>query len=547
MASGSFSNYIIQSNAYSLRVDWTSTPDINTNSSSVTCKMYLDQGWSLYIPSRSDNTCVVNGQTYTFASPAISKSSGTTLLGTVTNPTVSHNNDGTKTCTITATFYIRFTRDSTGVYYEKIVASSTVNLDTIARTSDVTLSNVSPDIGSAITINIDRKVSTFEHYVYAKWAAKTIQIGTNVDTSVSWTLPMSMCEDIQTAPPERTGTIYVETYNGSILIGTKTVGFTGKVPADVVPTISAVDVAEATTGIASKFNAYVQNKSTLAVSVTAAGVYGSAITKYETYIQAAKYTGSSFTSGIITASGAIEVATTVTDSRGRTATFSQSITVLAYNPPVINSMSAWRIDPSGTANDEGERIAMSMNFAISPVGNLNDGTYTFKYKASGDADFTTFGSGAASWLYNDTQYFTTSPVISANNAYIIQLEVSDYFQTATYAVEIPTAYTIMDFRNTGKGIAIGKVSEKDSLEVAMNADFTGQVKIYSPASDVADSGFLRLYRDDGTLCAFFATSDGGNGLNLHFYSGGVWSGIVKFTADGAIIAKNLSYGTATTT
>lgn len=91
-------------------------------------------------------------------------------------------------------------------------------------------------------------------------------------------------------------------------------------------------------------------------------------------------------------------------------------------------------------------------------------------------------------------------------------------------------------------MAIGKVSEKDALEVAMNSEFTGQVKIFAPASTEADSGFIRMYRADGTLCAFLATSDGGDALNLHLYSGGAWSGVVKITSDGTIEASNVRIG-----
>ena len=187
-----------------------------------------------------------------------------------------------------------------------------------------------------------------------------------------------------------------------------------------------------------------------------------------------------------------------------------------------------------------------MKFAISSVGGKNDRTYNFKYRKSTDTNFTSFASGTASTSYDDTQYFTSSPEISTDYAYVIRIEIADYFQTVAYEVQIATAFTIMDFRSTGKGMAIGKVSEKDALEVAMNSEFTGQVKIFAPGSTVADSGFIRMYRNDGTLCAFLATSDGGNGLNLHFYENGVWKGVVKFTSDGAIIAKNLAYGTATT-
>ena len=311
-------------------------------------------------------------------------------------------------------------------------------------------------------------------------------------------------------------------------------------PLSVVPTISNVSISEATEGIAAKFGAFVQNKSALAVGIAASGAYGSTIAKYETYIQAVPYRESSFTSNIITASGSIGVVTTVTDSRGRTAQISKSITVLEYSPPAINSFSAWRIKTDGVASDEGNRIAVKMNFTIASVNGKNDRTFDLKYRKSTDTEFTSFSNGSASTEYDDTRNFVTAPDISVDYAYVIRLEISDYFQTAAYEVQISTAFTIMDFRSTGKGMAIGKVSEKDALEVAMDSEFTGKLKLFAPSSDQADSGFVRMYRADGTLSAFLATSDGGDGLNLHLYSDGAWSGTVKLDKNGNVYPRGVS-------
>ena len=42
---------------------------------------------------------------------------------------------------------------------------------------------------------------------------------------------------------------------------------------------------------------------------------------------------------------------------------------------------------------------------------------------------------------------------------------------------IPTATTTLDFRNGGMGIAIGKVAEKDGLEVAWDSNFLRTLKV----------------------------------------------------------------------
>lgn len=58
-SSGSFSGSIV-SGHYKLRVDWSQSKNVSANTSTITCKMYLVNDWSLSIGSRS-NTCTING------------------------------------------------------------------------------------------------------------------------------------------------------------------------------------------------------------------------------------------------------------------------------------------------------------------------------------------------------------------------------------------------------------------------------------------------------------------------------------------------------
>lgn len=529
-------------NGRSVTLYWSATQNITNNTSTVSWTLEGSGSASGWV-TVSELRVTANGSEEYYRSYTNHTNCyyGTTLASG--SFTVYHNSDGTKSLSI---------RVEAGIYNWSInrYGEDSFTLNTIPRATTPTFSASSVDMGKAVTITLNRASSSFTHelsYSFGTLSNQTsgLSASSGVGTSATFTAPLTLANQI---PNTTTGTctITCKTYRGSTLIGTKTATLTLTVPSTVVPTISAVSISEATSGLAAKFGAFVQNKSTLAVAITASGSYSSTIAKYETYIQSILYRGASFTSNVITASGTISVLTTVTDSRGRTAQISKSITIVAYSAPEISAFSAWRITSAGVASDDGNRLAMQMKFAISSVGGKNDRTYNFKYRKSTDTNFTSFASGTASTSYDDTQYFTSSPEISTDYAYVIRIEIADYFQTVAYEVQISTAFTIMDFRNTGKGMAIGKVSEKDALEVAMNMEVTGQMKIFAPGSTVADSGFIRMYRNDGTLCAFLATSDAGNGLNLHFYENGVWKGVVKFTSDGAIIAKNLAYGTATT-
>ena len=189
-SSGSFSGSI-HSGHYVLRVDWTQTKNVSANTSTITAKAYLVNDWSLSINARSDNKVTIDGTAQTYASPAIS-STGTHLLGTVTQ-TVNHGSDGTKSLAMSAVFYIRATLS--GTYYESITASANITLDSIARASTVSASNV--EMGSAITIAVSRASSSFTHTLTYAFGSATGTIATKTtSTSVFWTPTLALAGQI---------------------------------------------------------------------------------------------------------------------------------------------------------------------------------------------------------------------------------------------------------------------------------------------------------------------------------------------------------------
>ena len=541
MASCTWSSSLSGSPSVTLTVTQ-SSQSVANNTSTVSYSLVISRPYNISSSASKSYSITINGSTVKSGTTTIGGSGSKTIASGTT--TVSHNADGTKSISFSFSLALAITWN--GTYISTASASGSLTLSTIPRATTPTLSASTANMGASITINTPRASSSFTHKLYYGWYNSGWQaIATGVGTSYSWTIPLTFANSIPSAT-SGWGTIRCETYNGSTLIGTKDVTFTANVPSSVVPTISKVSITEATEGLAAKFGAFIQNKSTLAVAITAAGAYGSTIKSYETYIQAAPYRAASFTSALITTSGTIGVVTTVTDSRGRTAKVTNSVTVIEYSPPTISKFTAYRIDSAGVAIEDGEHVTINRAWEISPVGDKNDHTFALYYKTSTDTDFTQFSTNTADYSSDKSINYISMLTVSPDYAYTLRLVVTDYFTSVTADFTLPSAFTVMDFHSTGKGMAIGKVSEKDLLEVAMDMEVTGKAKLFAPASNVADSGYLRLYRADGTLAAFLATSDDGDGLNLHLYSGGAWSGVVKVTKDGAVVAKNLSYGTATT-
>ena len=65
--------------------------------------------------------------------------------------------------------------------------------------------------------------------------------------------------------------------------------------------------------------------------------------------------------------------------------------------------------------------------------------------------------------------------IDTESEYNFKVVATDFFSSAEYAHNLSTAYTIMDFNQSGKGIAIGKVSTQDAFEINMNMNVTGNI------------------------------------------------------------------------
>ena len=428
----------------------------NTSNVTVSVRVYrTNTGYTTY--GTGTVYCTINGTQYTEGITSSDKitSSGIVLFSKTLN--IAHNADGTKTLTVSA----RITHDQ----FSSSSQSYPQTLTTIPRATTPTLSASSVNMGASITINMPRASSSFEHTLTYKFGSATGTIGSELGTSKAWTVPLSLASQIPKAT-SGTCTITCKTYNGSTLIGTKTVSFTAKVPSSVVPSISALTVTEATTGLAAQFGGYVQNKSKLKVAITASGSYSSTITSYTTTIAGKSYSGSGFTSGVLTSSGTVTIKTTVKDSRGRTATKSTTITVLAYAAPKISKFTSARTSAG---------VSVTMNFSITSLSEKNKKEYSVDYKPKTSDTWENLTSGSV-YSYNSTQTFPDT--FSTESSYDLRLVVTDYFGSVTTYGEIGTAFTLMDFHSGGKGMAFGKVCEtEDEIEFDMDVNFYKNIQM----------------------------------------------------------------------
>ena len=460
-SSGSFntSSYNLSDGTRYLTFSWSvSSQSIEKNTTTISWSLKGGGTSSQWVSSRNFKVKINGSTVYSSTSAKDLESGELVKSGTYT---ISHNADGTGSFTAYA---------EAGIYEWAVnsTGSKTFTLDTIPRASSFKVSSTSVNMGTAVTFTITRASTAFTHKLTLTWGTKTSTIGTDIGTSKSWTPPLSLANDLPNSTSSGC-TITCYTYNGTTQIGKTTLTMTIKVPSSVVPTINSVTMSEATSGLASKFGAYIQGKSKLKVVTAASGAYSSTIKTYSVEILGKTYSGSTITSSVLGSTGSVNVEVTVTDSRGRKTAIVKSVTVLAYIKPTISEFTVRRCNSDGTINEDGEYVSIDYFFNIYSLNSKNDKAFTIGYKLKTENDYTTLTSGS---VYTADATYVSSTVFNADSSYDFIISVTDYFNSTTpitYARDIGTVFTLVDYKASGTGIAFGKVSEKNqALEIALD-------------------------------------------------------------------------------
>lgn len=409
-------------------------------------------GWSVNI-----NGSVYSGS-FTFDFRSYSS-----LLLAASSTTIGHNSDGTKTIAVQGN--IGATNTSSG---GPATVNGTFTQSTIPRASNPTVSPSPVVAGAASTLTTHRASTAFTHTITYTFGSATGTIGTGITDTVSWTPPLSLLSQI---PNNITGigSFTTTTYSGSTVIGTTTVNFTLTPDSSIIPTIGSITDSEAVSAVATAVGKYVQGLSKFALAITsAAGVYGSTIASYQLSVNGQTINAQSGTTpAVISASGSVVVTATVTDTRGRTASTTKTLTVLAYAPPVLNSVSVQRSLAGGTPDDSGTYLKVNINANASSLLNttqrnqLNYRISTRPHVAGGSF---VVKATVATGVIAFNSYGLVNPY-AITLSWDIKLEIFDDFTTTAVQFTIPTA-AIFQHWDAAAGVGIGKYRENGMLDVA---------------------------------------------------------------------------------
>lgn len=504
-------------NYIKLRFSWEAgTQNIANNYTPVTWKLQLissNSSANISSSASKDYSVTVNGTTKS-GTNTVGLSGGQTKTLASGSLNITHNADGTKTFSFS--FSQEFAINYGGSYIGTVSGNGTGTLNTIPRGS--VLGSISAfTLGNAITIPITKYSSSFTDTLTISLGGTTVKTVSNITNGASVSFTSSELNTIYGLLPSATSGTFdfkLTTKSGSTTIGTSTKNVKGSIPSSVKPSISSVTLAEAVSGLASQFGFYVQNKSKIKVTVNASAGTGSSIDSYKVVINGSTYTKNTFTTGFLTKSGSNSCSVTVTDKRGRTATSTTNFTVTAYAEPSISSFTVVRCNSDGTENEEGAYAKVNASASITSLSNKNTKTFKLQYKKKSDSSYTTNQTYTSAYAYNVTNKIISG--ISVDDAYDFKIVATDYFGTTEKSLSLGTAYTIMDIKANGKGIAFGKVSNTDdTLDIGYDQTYLPPLNYlggkYGANSD-AEKG---LY--------FQTTQNAANPHNVKHYGGNAGS------------------------
>lgn len=364
--------------------------------------------------------------------------------------------------------------------------------------SSATLSSVtSPvDCGSNLTGNW---TSTGDYYYKLKvtcgnataaWSnvtAKGAQTAT-VQIPTSW---YSMSNGPLRDATSATATCELYTYSNSG--GTTQVGtassktFTVKVPTGVVPSLGTLTAASSSdNAVVSGWGStvFVQGYSKVSCGISVSSYNGSRFSSVRYYGPGLDSTMTSLTgsgeSSVINSSGTLTYTAVVTDTRGRSASKTVTVTVQPYAQPSVAGIAVARCDSDGTVNN-----STGAYFKATPVYSFSSVT------VSGTAKNALVTQNIKYRVHPNGAWSTAEPCVSGTtcgpwsalltNSYDVMVTLADRIQngssqTTTFMTTLPTVQGVW----IGKGndrLGLGGVPPSAGLHCDWNATFNGVVDV----------------------------------------------------------------------
>ena len=406
--------------------------------------------------TNASGTLTVNGVSYPFTTHF--KVNGSSQVIYSAGVWINHEFDGTKRVAASASF-------NTGIV-GTLTTSDYTWLTTIPRASSPTTSKSEITFGESFEILTHRKSTAFTHdvYVMANNDPSTYtKIADKIQTDTSWTLPESWKEYFPTA--EGKLLVRVFTFNGSTSLGRIDAPLiTVRPTPDMLPDCE-ISVADETKNF-SKYGGFVQGQSK--VKITLNNTF-----KYKAHLRSQSITVDDITyntgTQIVDATNQLlKIKSKVIDSRNGETVKNTTLEIMPWHQPIIDAVKIERCKADGIEDGNGDFINVSYDVIVSRLNNKNLKSLVIKLSKQETSDETSYNIPLSDYEASGN----TIIECSSDYAWNIEIKLKDAFAESIYTQLVGTGFTLMDFHTSGRGMAIGKVSEKSEvLDVNLQTDF----------------------------------------------------------------------------
>lgn len=370
--------------------------------------------------------------------------------------TIPHDANGNGSFSMESTFNVDFIFN--GVHYGDINVSGRGTLNTIPRTSNVSVSKGTINMGDSVDINIARKASSFTHTLRFLFGGDTVTIADKTgSTTVAFTPPDFLLRQM----PNSTslwGTVICDTYSGNTKIGTTSTKLTINTVnnASYQPEIQDIIIKEEDTSITTAIGAvFLQNKSKFNVRVVSTGKRYAGIARTEFLFGQQHFYNDTFSGFGTSESGTIDIKATVWDTRGYSVTKTVQINVFPYKNPQVSKFSVVR------RQNAQEIVDINFTGKTTPVGTDNTMGYKLEYNSAKNT--TWIPIKAETNATQDTWTLSMSKdAIEIDQSYNFRLTVYDEMMNVTSTQIVPVALVPMSWGSNGS--SIGKVFEEGKEE-----------------------------------------------------------------------------------
>lgn len=503
----------------SLTLTWSATQNVSNNTSSISWRLKGSGSYngyvSIYGVKITINGVIVHDHNYN----ALHCYKNTDVASSNSPVTIQHNADGSKSFTI---------KVEAGIYYNTLncTGKSTFTLNAIQRGAVITsVENIT--LGN--NCNISWTPSANTHYYRLKfslgnWSHTTGLIHPNQTTSyqyAGYTVPVSDVSSQITNSETEYMTVYLYTYsdsNGKNQIGAaSSKSFKVTIPSSVKPTLSSVGIAidNSANAVIQGWDVAVVGYTKLRVTGSASGIYNSTINSFtlsDAYSKTVSGSSLDYTGSAMTFKGQKSVTVKAIDSRGRASNSltTNSILFYPYSAPKISSFSVSRVSGDGNNENDAGSVKVKATWFFSKVNDHNTSTATLYYKKASESAWTMYsGSFQGTRVADQDESLSTvqykistnvkqnavngeSPSFTELYSYDFKIVITDALGSkAQSSTLIPSMKVLLDFKEGGGGMGIGRVAETNKLEIALDTVFFGSVSIKSGESVISLEQYIR--------------------------------------------------------